>query len=46
MITLAGSMDYVFVNVLGMPFGTGIIIYGIIIVIDSCIWNLVFKNQE
>ena len=32
MITLAGSIDYLFVNGLGMPFGTGIILYSIIII--------------
>ena len=32
MIALAGSIDYLFVNGLGMPFGTGIIIYSIVII--------------
>ncbi len=32
MITLAGSIDYLFVNGLGMPFGTGIILYSIAII--------------
>jgi len=47
MITLAGSMDYIFVNVLGMPFGTGIIIYGIIIVLILAfgIWFSKTRNK-
>jgi hypothetical protein len=32
MISIAGSFDLFFVNTIGMPFGTGIIIYGILII--------------
>ncbi len=32
MITIAGKFDYFFVNTIGMPFGTGIIIYGLLII--------------
>lgn len=32
MISLAGTIDLLFVNGLGMPFGTGIVIYGLIII--------------
>jgi hypothetical protein len=32
MITIAGSFDLFFVNTIGMPFGTGIIIYGLLVI--------------
>jgi hypothetical protein len=45
MITLAGSFDLFFVNSLGMPFGTGIIIYGILI-IGGLIWGLFYTKRK
>ena len=45
MITLAGSFDLFFVNSIGMPFGTGIIIYGLII-IGGLIWALRYTKKK
>jgi hypothetical protein len=45
MISLAGSFDLFFVNYLGMPFGTGIIIYGLII-IGVLIWALRYTKRK
>jgi hypothetical protein len=45
MITLAGSFDLFFVNTLGMPFGTGIIIYGLLI-IGALIWGLRYTKRK
>ena len=45
MITLAGSIDLFFVNTLGMPFGSGIILYGIII-IGFLIWAFKYTKKK
>ncbi len=45
MITLAGSIDLFFVNTLGMPFGSGIILYGIII-IGFLIWAFRYTKKK
>ncbi len=45
MITWAGSIDLFFVNSLGMPFGTGIIIYGLII-ISFLIWGIRYSKAK
>ena len=45
MLSLAGSFDLFFVNSLGMPFGTGIIIYGLLIII-ALIWGLFYTKKK
>ena len=45
MITWAGSMDLFFVNSLGMPFGTGIIIYGLLI-ISLLVWGIRYSKAK
>ena len=45
MLSLAGSFDLFFVNSLGMPFGTGIIIYSILI-IGTLIWSLRYTKKK
>ena len=45
MLSLAGSFDLFFVNSLGMPFGTGIIIYGLLIII-TLIWGLFYTKKK
>ncbi len=45
MITLAGSFDLFFVNSIGMPFGTGIIIYGLL-VIGALIFGLRYTRKK
>jgi hypothetical protein len=45
MITLAGSFDLFFVNSLGMPFGTGIIIYSLLVV-SFLIWALFYTKSK
>ena len=45
MITLAGSIDLFFVNSLGMPFGSGIILYGIFI-ISFLIWAFKYTKKK
>lgn len=44
-ITLAGSFDLFFVNTLGMPFGSGIIFYGLLIV-GLLIWALIYTKRK
>ena len=45
LITIAGSFDLFFVNKIGMPFGTGIIIYGLIIV-GILVWGLRYTRKK
>ena len=45
MLSLAGSFDLFFVNSLGMPFGTGILIYGILIII-ALIIGLIYTKKK
>ena len=45
MLSLAGSFDLFFVNSLGMPFGTGIIIYSLLI-IGALIWGLRYTKKK
>jgi len=45
MLSLAGSFDLFFVNTLGMPFGTGILIYSILI-IGVLIWLLRYTKKK
>ncbi len=45
MLSLAGSFDLFFVNSLGMPFGTGILIYGILIII-ALIFGLIYTKKK
>jgi hypothetical protein len=45
MLSLAGSFDLFFVNSMGMPFGTGIIIYSLII-IGFLIWGLRYTKRK
>jgi hypothetical protein len=45
MLSLAGSFDLFFVNTLGMPFGTGILIYGAII-IAFLVWALRYSKKK
>ena len=45
MLTLAGSFDLFFVNSLGMPFGTGIIIYSLLIIV-ALIWGLMYTKKK
>ncbi len=45
MLSLAGTFDLFFVNSLGMPFGTGIIIYGLLIIF-ALIWGLFYTKKK
>ena len=45
MLSLAGSFDLFFVNSLGMPFGTGIIIYSLLIIL-ALIWGLFYTKKK
>ena len=45
MITLAGSFDLLFVNSFGMPFGSGIIVYGILL-IGGLVWGLIYTKRK
>ena len=45
MLSLAGSFDLFFVNSLGMPFGTGIFIYSLLI-IGALIWGLRYTKKK
>ncbi|MFM7217555.1 MAG: DUF2723 domain-containing protein, partial [Bacteroidota bacterium] len=45
MITLAGSFDLLFVNSFGMPFGSGIIIYGLLI-LGGIVWGLLYTHKK
>ena len=45
MLSLAGSFDLFFVNSLGMPFGTGIIIYGLLIIV-ALIAGLIYTKRK
>lgn len=44
-ITLAGTFDRLFVNGFGMPFGSGIIFYGLLI-IGGVIWGLIYTKKK
>jgi hypothetical protein len=44
-ITLAGSIDLLFVNSFGMPFGSGIIFYGLMIV-GGLVWGLIYTKKK
>ncbi|HRI41571.1 MAG TPA: DUF2723 domain-containing protein, partial [Bacteroidia bacterium] len=44
-ITLAGSFDLFFVNTLGLPFGSGIIFYGLLIV-GLLTWALIYTKRR
>ena len=44
-ITLAGSFDLFFVNTLGLPFGSGIIFYGLLIV-GLLTWALIYTKRK
>ncbi|HNP98385.1 MAG TPA: DUF2723 domain-containing protein [Bacteroidia bacterium] len=44
-ITLAGTFDRMFVNGFGMPFGSGIIFYGLLI-IGGVIWGLIYTKKK
>ncbi|MBK7849927.1 MAG: DUF2723 domain-containing protein [Bacteroidetes bacterium] len=44
-ITLAGTFDRVFVNGFGMPFGSGIIFYALLIV-AGVIWGLIYTKKK
>lgn len=45
MITLAGFFDRLFVNSFGMPFGSGIIFYGLLIA-AAVIWGLMYTKKK
>jgi hypothetical protein len=45
LITLAGSFDLLFVNSFGMPFGAGIVIYGLLI-IGGIVWGLMYTRKK
>ena len=45
MLTWAGSFDLFFVNTLGMPFGTGIIFY-LLLIIGGIIWGLHYTKKK
>ncbi|HRH65512.1 MAG TPA: DUF2723 domain-containing protein [Bacteroidia bacterium] len=44
-ITLAGTFDRMFVNGFGLPFGSGIIFYGLLI-ITGTIWGLIYTKKK
>ena len=44
-ITLAGSFDLLFVNSFGMPFGSGIFFYGLLI-IGGIVWGLIYTKKK
>lgn len=44
-ITLAGTFDRIFVNGFGLPYGSGIIFYGLLIVVAT-IWGLIYTKKK
>ncbi|MFM2207972.1 MAG: hypothetical protein RL213_1947 [Bacteroidota bacterium] len=44
-ISLAGSFDLFFVNTLGMPFGSGIIFYGLLL-LGGIVWGLIYTKRK
>jgi hypothetical protein len=44
-ISLAGSFDLFFVNTMGLPFGSGIIFYGLLIV-GGIVWGLLYTKRK
>jgi len=45
LITLAGSFDLLFVNTFGLPFGSGIIFYALL-VISAIVWGLRYSKKK
>ncbi len=45
LITLAGSFDLLFVNSFGMPFGSGIFTY-LLLLIGAIVWGLIYTKKK